>query len=105
VQYLWSLDIPRHIDAQIRIGTPQQAFHKPLGIQWATLLTQEEWQYNTYRVVSVNHHAASSAFREPPPRGKTYSSSRSRSRSRFKAIMSIANCGYRTQYPLVMVAR
>jgi hypothetical protein len=56
-------------------------------------------------VVSVNHHAASSAFREPPPRGKTYSSSRSRSRSRFKAIMSIANCGYRTQYPLVMVAR
>jgi hypothetical protein len=47
----------------------------------------------------VNHHAASSAFREPPPRGKADLSSR----IRFRAIVFAVNSGYRTRYPHVAV--
>jgi hypothetical protein len=54
---------------------------------------------NAYWVVSVNHHAASSAFREPPPRGKADLSSR----IRFRAIVFAVNSGYRTRYPHVAV--
>jgi hypothetical protein len=58
------------------------------------------WLSNAYWVVSMNHHAASNAFREPPPRGKADLSSR----SRFRAIVFVLNSGYRARYPHVAVA-
>ena len=54
---------------------------------------------NAYWVVSVNHHAASSAFREPTPWGKIDLSSR----IRFRAIVFAVNSGYRTRNPHVAV--
>jgi hypothetical protein len=53
-------------------------------------------KHNAYWVVSGNHHAGSAAFRELPARWcRDFSSG-----SRFQAITSIANSGYRIRYPL-----
>ena len=55
---------------------------------------------NTEWMVSGNHNAVSAAFREPPFRWCGDFSSG----SRFQAIASIANSGYRIRYPLGAVA-
>jgi len=52
---------------------------------------------NAIWVVSENHIAAAAALREPLPCSRANSSSR----SCFRQLVSIANNGYRTRYPLV----
>ena len=55
---------------------------------------------NAEWVVSVNHNPSSAAFRDPSPRVDDESSSY----SRFQEVLSMADSGYRTRYPLGAVA-
>ena len=57
-------------------------------------------RHKAYWVVSMNHHAASNAFREPSP----YIHLNFSSRSRFRAIVFVLDSGYRARYPHVAVA-
>lgn len=51
-------------------------------------------------MVSGNHYARASAFREPSPAKRSQASAS----SAFEAQLFIVNSGYRTRYPLVQMA-